>query len=136
MFDSLFLFHNEYVTQTEYTSLKKFVYNGGTLVAIDGNIFYAQVKYDKNNCTVALVKGHDWDFRDRKAAIKSAPEGYFDENKWFIGSNFIVNDIKDDVRFANNPFNYKHFEENYVNNPNALLLLDYLASFPDDHPVE
>ncbi len=134
MFDSLFLFHNEYVTQTEYTSLKKFVYNGGTLVAIDGNIFYAQVKYDKNNCTVALVKGHDWDFRDRKAAIKSDPEGYFDENKWFIGSNFIVNDIKDDVRFANNPFNYKHFEENYVNNPNALLLLDYGASFPEDRP--
>ena len=132
MFDSLFLFHNEYVSQTEYTSLKNFVHNGGTLVAIDGNIFYAQVEYNKNNCTVTLVKGHDWDFTDRKAAIKSAPEGYFDENKWFIGSNFIVNDIKDDVRFANNPFNYTHFEENYVNNPNALILLDYRASFPDD----
>ena len=88
MFDSLFLFHNEYVTQTEYTSLKKFVYNGGTLVAIDGNIFYAQVKYNENNCHCGLVKGHDWDFRDRMADIKSDAEGYFDENKWFIGSKF------------------------------------------------
>jgi hypothetical protein len=132
MFDVLFLFHNEYVTQTEYTSLKNFVFNGGTIVAMDGNIFYAEVKYNKHNCTIGLVKGHDWDFTDGKTAIKSAHERFFDETKWFIGSNFIVNDISEDVRFANNPFNYRHFEENFVNNKNVLILLDYQASFPVD----
>ena len=54
------------------------------------------------------------------------------ENRYFIGSNFIVNDIHDDVRFGNNPFNYTHFEENYVNNKNASILLDYHVSLPED----
>ena len=132
MFDVLFLFHSEYVTQVEYESLKNFVYNGGTLVPLDGNVFYAQVKYNKNDCNVTLVKGHDWDFTDGRIAIKSNSEHYFDENRYFIGSNFIVNDIHDDVRFGNNPFNYTHFEENYVNNKNASILLDYHVSLPED----
>ncbi len=40
VYDALFLFHQEYVTQAEYDNLKKFVVqNGGTIVFNDGNIF-------------------------------------------------------------------------------------------------
>ena len=38
--------------------------------------------------------------------------------------------------FTNNPFNYTHFEENFVNNPNATILLNYGASFPPEYPYE
>ncbi len=130
-FNVLFLFHSEYVTQTEYNNLKNFVYNGGTLVAIDGNIFYAQVKYDKERCTVTLMRGHDWEFGGN-SAIKGVSERFADETRFWIGSNFIINDISDRVLFGNNPFNYKHFEENYVSNEDALILQDYLVKLPDN----
>ena len=68
-YDILLLFHNEYVTQDEYNNLKQFVSKGGTIVFIDSNIFYAQVRYDKDNRTVTLVKGHNWQF-DGKSCIK------------------------------------------------------------------
>ena len=47
-YDILILGHQEYVTQQEYANLKHFVANGGTLVLMDGNVFYAEVKYDRN----------------------------------------------------------------------------------------
>src|SRR4051794_23881491 len=34
-YDVLFLFHNEYLTQSEYNNLKQFVINGGTIVFTD-----------------------------------------------------------------------------------------------------
>ena len=43
-YDILILGHQEYVTQQEYTNLKTFVANGGTMILLDGNLFYAQVK--------------------------------------------------------------------------------------------
>ena len=43
VYDVLMLFHNEYLTQSEYDNLKQFVENGGNLVTIDGNPFYAEV---------------------------------------------------------------------------------------------
>ena len=45
-FDLLILGHQEYVTQKEYDNLKRFVANGGTMLILDGNVFYAEVKYD------------------------------------------------------------------------------------------
>ena len=52
------------------------------------------------------------------------------------GSNYLVNDIQDKVYFSNNPFNYTHFEENYLNNPKATILLNYGARFPEEYPNE
>ena len=138
-YNVLILLHNEYVTQTEYDNLKQFLDNGGTVILLNGNVFYAQVLFNKESCTVTLVKGHDWEF-DGTSVRKSVSERYQDENNSWFGSNFIVNDINDKVVFENNPFNYTHFEENYVSNSKAKILLDYKAKFqqvastPDKNP--
>ena len=129
-YDLLLLLHNEYVTQEAYDSFRNFVKNGGTIIFIDSNIFYAEVTYNEDTCSVTLVKGHDWEF-DGTAVRKSVAERYFEENKEWIGSNFVVRDIIDPVIFGNNPFNYTHFEENYVTNTSAKMLMDYNATFMD-----
>jgi N,N-dimethylformamidase beta subunit-like protein len=54
-YDVLILFHNEYVTQNEYANLRQFVKNGGNIVFIDSNTFYAQVRYDRDNHKITLV---------------------------------------------------------------------------------
>ena len=126
-YDALILLHQEYVTQENYNSFKNFVKNGGTIIFLDPNIFYAEVTYDEDTCSVTLVKGHDWEY-DGKAVRKGLAERYLEENKEWMGSNFVVRDIKDPVVFGNNPFNYTHFEENYVNNPHAKILLNYNAT--------
>ena len=69
-YDVLFLLHDEYATPSSYDNFKRFVSNGGTIVFLDGNVFYAQVAYNKNMHTVTLVKGHDWEFNGT-VAIKS-----------------------------------------------------------------
>ena len=61
-YDILIIGHQEYVTQKEYDNLKQFVTSGGTMIILDGNIFYAEVKYDRTTHTVTLVKGHGWTF--------------------------------------------------------------------------
>ena len=131
-YDVLVLFHDEYATQKEYDNFRHFVSNGGTMVFIDGNVFYAQVQYNKDKQTISLVKGHDWEF-DGKSAKRSVEERWFNETKEWVGSNFIVTDISSKISFANNPFNYTHFEENFVNNPNAHIILDYKIKFPKDY---
>ena len=131
-YDLIFLLHSEYVTQKEYDNFKQFVSNGGTIIFIVGNIFYAEVVYDKGEDTITLVKGHDWEF-DGKAARKSVSERWENESKQWIGSNYMVNDISDKVYFTNNPFNYTHFEENYITNHNASVILDYGATFPEEY---
>jgi hypothetical protein len=129
-FHILLLFHNEYVTQTEYDNLKEFVKNGGTIVFIDANVFRAEVKYDRDAHTISLVEGHDWQF-DGQAASRSVPERWYNETKEWVGSNFL--DIDANVTFTNNPFNYTHFEEQFVNNPNAKILEDYGIKFPKEY---
>ena len=130
-YDILLLFHNEYLTQDEYNNLKQFVSKGGTIVFIDSNIFYAQVRYDKDNRTVTLVKGHNWQF-DGKTASRSVSERWYNETKEWVGGNFLENDIHDNITFTNNPFNYTHFEEQFVNNPKAKIIIDYGIKFPKD----
>lgn len=129
LYDSIFVLHDEYVTQQEYFNYEKFVRNGGNLVLLDGNIFYVEVKYDEASCTVHFLKGHDWEF-DGMGMHKGVSERFADENKKFIGSNFVVNDIRDPETYSNNPFNYTHFEENYLNNNNATIFIDYGAKIP------
>jgi hypothetical protein len=125
MYDVIILGHQEYVTQNEYDNLKQFVKNGGTLVMLDGNIFYAEVKYDINTETITLVKGHGWTF-DGKSASKSIPERWKNETSAWVGSNFLC--YLCHIRFDNNPFGYQHSEEQYITNPKAKILLDYNAS--------
>ena len=127
-YDLLFLFHNEYVTQAEYTNLKHFVSNGGAIIFIDPNIFYAEVRYDKDKHTITLVKGHDWEF-DGRLATKSIGERWYNESKEWIGGNYLVNDVHSSIALTNNPFNYTHSEEQFVNNPNDRIVLDYGLKF-------
>ena len=132
-FDILMLFHQEYMTQAGYDNLRHFVDSGGKIVFINGNIFYAQVDYHKNNRTVTLVKGHDWE-ANGKFAKKSIGERWFNENRRWIGSNFLLSQITDNIVFENNPFNYTHFEENFLTNSNAKLIYNYDAKIPNDNP--
>jgi hypothetical protein len=109
--------------------LKKFVENGGALVLIDANIFYAEVSYDSKNCSIQLVEGHDWIVANGTAK-KGPHERWLKENREWMGSNFLYGDIAEPVRYLNNPFNYTRFEENYISNNNATILLDYDAQIP------
>ncbi len=61
-FDVIILGHQEYVTQNEYDNLRHFMANGGTMIILDGNVFFAQVKYNHMAHTITLVKGHWWAF--------------------------------------------------------------------------
>ena len=128
-FDILLLFHNEYVTQKEYDNLRQFVKNGGTIVFIDANVFYAEVAYDKDHHTISLAKGHTWEF-DGKVAIRSVTERWHNDTKEWVGGNYLLNYIKNNTTFANNPFNYSHFEEQMATNPKDKIIIDYGISFP------
>jgi hypothetical protein len=132
-FDILILLHNEYVSQTEYNNLKKFVANGGTIVFTEGNVLYAEVEYNSTSNTISLVKGHDWEF-DGKSANNSVGERWLEENKEWMGSNFLDYSSSKPLYFGFNPFNYTHYEEQYLTNPNATVLIDYEAyGFPEEY---
>ena len=130
-YDILILGHQEYVTQQEYDNLKHFVANGGTMILMDGNVFYAEVKYDRNTHTITLVKGHGWAYNGR-SAWKSVTERWAKETSQWVGSNFLQ--CLCSVTFANNPLQYRHHEEQYVANPNDMILLNYNASILTKHP--
>jgi hypothetical protein len=104
-YDTLILGHQEYVTQQEYTNLKTFVSNGGTMILLHGNVFYAQVGYDRSTQTITLVKGHGWAFNG-KSAWKSVSERWRKETSQWIGSNYLCSACK--ITFASNPFGYNH----------------------------
>jgi hypothetical protein len=133
VFDLLIMFHNEYISQPEYDNLKKFVENGGTILFTEGNVLYAEVDYDPDNETITLVKGHNWEFNGT-VAKNSVPERWLDENREWMGSNFLIVPSYDHLPFRFNPFNYNHTEEQYVTNPNAKILLNYEAyNLPDKY---
>jgi hypothetical protein len=130
-YDILILGHQEYVTQQEYSNLKKFVANGGTMILLDGNVFYAQVGYDRSTQTITLIKGHGWAFNGR-SAWKSASERWRNETSLWVGSNSFCTGCK--ITFANNPFNYHHREEQYISNSNDTIFLNYNASVLSPNP--
>jgi len=124
-YDVILLGHNEYVSQLEYTNLRQFVANGGVLILLDGNVLYAEVKYDKKNQTITLVKGHRWEF-DGTFASMSVDERWASETTEWVGSNYCEC-YGVDIRFGNNPFGARHNEEQYITNPDAKIILDYQA---------
>ena len=135
-YDILILGHQEYVTQQEYSNLKSFVANGGTLIILTGNVFYTEVKYDKQTNSITLVNGHGFRF-DGKTVKKAPEERWEKETREWLGSNFypIYYWEKDYHHLYNNPFNFtgeRGGEEQYYDktNPNIKILLDYKSSDP------
>jgi hypothetical protein len=124
-YDVIILGHQEYVTQQEYNYIKKFVSNGGTMFLLDGNVFYAQVKFDRNTNMVTLVKGHGWAFNGR-SAWESVSERWAKETSEWVGSNYLCYSC--DITFANDPWEYQHHEEQYITNHNDKILMNYNAS--------
>jgi N,N-dimethylformamidase beta subunit-like protein len=124
-YDILILGHQEYVTQKEYDNIKKFVANGGTLIILDGNVFFAEVKYDVHTQTVTLVKGHWWAFNGN-SAWKSVGERWKQETSRWMGSNYLC--YKCVIRFTNDPFEYGPHEEQYVTNQNDTIVMNYNAA--------
>jgi len=82
-FDAVIIGHQEYVTQAEYTQLRRFVASGGRLIAMSANIFYARVTYNPATGVETFAVGHRWAFNGRTAwHSKAVP---FDRNSsgWF-----------------------------------------------------
>jgi len=131
-YDILVIGHQEYVTQQEYDNLKHFVSSGGTMIILDGNIFYAEVKYNRNTHAITLAKGHGWAFNG-KSAWKSVSERWKEETSQWIGSNYLC--FRCGITFSNNPFGYKQHEEQYITNPHDVILFNYGASIPMPIPM-
>lgn len=125
MYDLAILGHQEYVTQREYDNLKKFVTNGGTMILLDGNVFFAEVKYDNYAHTITLVNGHWWAFNG-KSAWKSVGERWANETSQWVGSNYLCYQCVS--TFGNDPFEYIPHEEQYITNHNDTIVLNYNAS--------
>jgi hypothetical protein len=132
-YDTLVLRHQEYVTQQEYDNLKKFVANGGTMILLDSNPFYALVGYDRIMQTITLIKGHLFAFNGR-TAWKSVNETWANETSRWTGSNFICFLTPCRITFADNPFGYNQREEQYLTNSNDTILLNYNASILSPYP--
>ena len=124
IYDLVILGHQEYVTQREYDNLKKFVSNGGTMVLLDGNVFFAQVNYDNHTKTENLVKGHWWAFNG-KSAWRSIGERWKQKTSQWVGSNYLCYMCVS--AFGNDPFEYTPHEEQYISNHNDSILLNYDA---------
>jgi hypothetical protein len=135
-YDILILGVNEYVTQQEYDNLKKFVFNGGTLMVLTGGLLFAEVRYNEATDSVTLVNGHGWNF-DGKVAQKGLRERWENETRHWMGSNlydhyYYENDYN---ILYNNPFNFTGRdlgEEQYYDktNPNIKILVNYNSSDP------
>ena len=123
-YNVIILGHQEYVTQQEYDNFKRFVENGGILILLDANMFYAEVDYDSTNNKITLVKGHFFAF-DGEKAWPDVKERWAAETTEWVGSNFGCGSCT--ITFGNNPFQYTHYEEQYITNPNAKILIDYQA---------
>jgi hypothetical protein len=129
--DILILFHQEYVTQQEYDNLKNFVRSGGTLIVMDGNVFYAEVSYDKVSQTVTLIRGHGWAF-DGRVASRDGLERWANETSDWLGSNFYS---AGHPRFTYNPFDkiYISTHEQYITNPEDKIIVNYGATSGNPH---
>ena len=132
-FDVLILLKEEYLTQKMYDDYKHFVFQGGTIIFLNGNFFYAEISHDKKTGLITLVKGHSWEF-DGKIAKRSVIERWFNETRDWVGSNFLtIPGASKSPQFANNVFNYTHAEENYVSNSKDIIILDY-GAYSFNHP--
>lgn len=133
----LILGHQEYVTQKEYDNLKDFVANGGILICLDGNIFYAEVTYNEPAQTVTFVKGHRFSFDGKLGWLGDLYERWRNQTSDWLGSNFYISPFvlvpslhefqAIDLTFTYNPFGYARHEEQYVSNPHVKILMNYGA---------
>jgi hypothetical protein len=125
IYDVLILGHQEYVTQKEYNNLKQYVKNGGILILVNSNVFFAEVGYDPVTSVVTLVKGHGWQ-HNGKTAWKSVDDRWKEETSNWTGSNYVCSSCQ--VTFVHNPFDYEHMEEQNITNANSKIIFDYNAS--------
>jgi N,N-dimethylformamidase beta subunit-like, C-terminal/BNR repeat-like domain len=133
-YDLILFGHNEYNTQEEYNNLRQFVANGGILIFLGANMFFAEVKYDQKSQTITLVKGHDWE-SNGKSAQPSVHERWANETTEWVGSIFC-RCWEFDIIFGNNPFGYIHNEEQSITNPKAKIILDYNATENGANPKD
>ncbi len=126
LYDVIILGHQEYVTEEEYHNFKKFVENGGILILLNSNIFYAEVDYNPIDEEINLVQGHSWAFDGEKAWISVLERWKTETSRW-VGSNFFNCGQGCYIDFKNNPFSYVQHEEQYITNPNVNILIDYEA---------
>ncbi len=138
-YDVLVFFHEEYATQQEYDNLKTFTSQGGVVVFLDGNIFYAEVSYSATAQKVTLVKGHGWDHHIiGNYAVKSADERWPAENTQYFGALYY--DAYEHTysngtfiyQYQNDPFNYGpvRLEDSMVTNPDHYVIMDYKINQP------
>jgi N,N-dimethylformamidase beta subunit-like, C-terminal len=130
IYDVIILGHQEYMTQQEYDNLKRFVANGGTLILLNGNVFYNEVNYDEDSKMLTFVKGHGYAY-DGKSAEKSTndtwDEAWKNETRRWVGSNYLCC-YDSNITFRNDPFGITHNEEQHITNRNAKILIDYNAT--------
>ena len=125
-YNVIILGHQEYVTQKEYANLRQFVKSGGIMIILDGNVFYAEVKYSRDTQkNISLVKGHSWAYNG-KSAWRSVGERWTKQTSEWVGSNYLCYSCN--IRFTNDPFEYRHHEERYITNPHDIILMNYNAS--------
>ncbi len=98
------------------------------MVLLDGNVFFAQVKYNPHTKTESLVKGHWWAFNG-KSAWRSIGERWANETAQWVGSNYLC--YRCVSAFGNDPFEYRPHEEQYISNHNDSILLNYDAVITD-----
>jgi len=132
IYDVLILFHHEYVTQEEHNNFKQFVKNGGTLILVDSNVFFAEVGYDSLTKVVTLVNGHGWQYNS-KTAWKGVYDRWKEDTSNWTGSNYICSSCK--VTFVHNPFDYEHMEEQNITNVNSKIIFNYNASVLPLNPM-
>ena len=94
------------------------------MILLDGNVFFAEVKYNPHTKTESLVKGHWWAFNG-KSAWRSIGERWANETSQWVGSNYLC--YRCVSAFGNDPFEYRPHEEQYISNHNDSILLDYDA---------
>ncbi len=132
--DVLVMGHEEYVTRAEYNQLKHFVAAGGRLIAMSGNTFWAEVKYDRGTGIETFVAGHGFKF-DGTSATRSTFAPFDAESAGWFGSTFAKRVavltgalMEKDSRFASavtsiaggaiafTSYAYHHAEANYLRN--------------------
>lgn len=129
VFDIILMGHEEYVTQQLYNNIKAFVKNGGVLIALSGNVFYGEVKYDPVTDSVTLVKGHGVEFNGKKAHQGISERWQNETAKWFGGNYYRFAFADYPIQFYNNPFNYSRLgEEETSINVNNKIILNYNSS--------
>ena len=90
-YDILIISHQEYVTQQEYDNLRHFVSSGGTMIILDGNVFYAEVMYNRNSQTITLVKGHGWAFNGLSAWKSIVRDGKMRHPCGLVATIYVIN---------------------------------------------